>query len=97
MLAYADEVGRVLHVGRLLVPGIGQPALDADLAPERVALEHVGIFPGEDLLGDGLANERVDLAARWPDVLEKDLLALLVEAERLLRQIGIHRAPHPLA
>ena len=33
-----------------------------------------------------------DLAAGRPDVLEEDLLALLVEAERLLHQVGIHRA-----
>ena len=90
--AHADEIGRVLHVGRLLVPGVGQPALDADLAPVRVALEHVGVFLREHLLVDGLANDRIDLAAGRPDVLEEDLLALLVEAERLLDQIGIHRA-----
>ncbi len=90
--AHADEVRRVLHVGRLLVPRIGEPALDADLAPERVALEHVGVFPREHLLVDGLARERGDLAVRRPDVLEEDLLALLVDAERLLGDVGIHRA-----
>ena len=57
-----------------------------------VALEHVGVFPGEHLLGDGLAHDRVDLAARRPDVFQKDLVALLVHAQRLLEQIGIHRA-----
>ena len=39
-----------------------------------------------------LRMSEVDLAARRPDVLEEDLLALLVEAERLLDEIGIHRA-----
>ena len=58
----------------------------------RVALEHVGVFLGEHLLVDGLAHDRADLAARRPDVLEEDLLALLVEAERLLDEVGIHRA-----
>ena len=39
-----------------------------------------------------LRDHAADLAARRPDVLEEDLLALLVEAERLLEQIRIHRA-----
>ena len=33
-----------------------------------------------------------DLLVRRPDVLQEDLLALLIDAERLLRKIDIHRA-----
>src|SRR5207245_659717 len=83
------------HVGGLLVPAVGEAALHLDRAPVRVALEHVGVFRGEHLLVDGLAYHAADLAARRPDVLEEHLLALLVEAERLLEQIRIHRAGEP--
>ncbi len=57
-----------------------------------VALEHVGVLALEHLLGDALADHRVDLAAGRPDVLEEDLLALLVDAERLLGDVDVHRA-----
>ena len=92
LLLHALEVRRVLHVGRTVVPGVGEAALDRDLAPGRIALEHVGVLLLEHLLGDALADHRIDLAAGRPDVLEEDLLALLVEAERLLGDIDIHRA-----
>src|SRR6476659_11490619 len=91
MAPHADEIRRVLHVCRLLVPAVGQRALHLDAAPVRVALEYVGVYLGEHLLVDGLAHDAADLAARGPDVLEEDLLALLVEATRLLEAIGIHR------
>src|SRR3981189_3615915 len=86
------EVGWVLHIGRIAVPRIGQAALDRDLAPRRVALEHVGVFAREHLLGDALADHRVDLAAGRPDVAQEHLLSLLVDAERRLGDVDIHRA-----
>ncbi len=92
LLFHALEVRRVLHVGRTVVPGIGETALDRDLAPGRIALEHIGVLLLEHLPGDALADHRIDLAAGRPDVLEEDLLALLVEAERLLGEVDIHRA-----
>ncbi len=91
-LVHVLEVRRVLHVGRAVVPLIGHSALDRDLAPVGVALEHVGVFLGEDLLGDVLGDELADLLVRGPDVLEVDLLALLIDAERILGQVDIHRA-----
>ena len=66
--------------------------MTAILRPGGVALEHVGVLLLEHLPGDALADHRIDLAAGRPDVLEEDLLALLVEAERLLGEIDIHRA-----
>ena len=57
-----------------------------------IPLEHIGIFLREHLLGDGLAHHLADFAIARPDVLEKDLLSALVHAERLLQQVGIHRA-----
>jgi hypothetical protein len=40
------EIGRVLHIGRAHVPGVGLAAGDLDLAPVGVALEHVGVALG---------------------------------------------------
>ncbi len=53
---HAFEVRRVLHVGRTVVPGVSHAALDRDLAPVGIALEYVGVFLGENLLGDVLGG-----------------------------------------
>jgi hypothetical protein len=86
------EVRRVLHIGGAIVPLVGQSALDRDLAPQRVAFEHVRIFAREHLLADALAHDRRDLAAGGPDVAQIDLAAVLIGAERRLGDIDLHRA-----
>src|SRR5262249_46825245 len=91
-LLHAFEVGRVMHVGRTVVPAVGHTALYRDLAPRGVALEHVRVLAGEHLLGDVFADHRVDLARGRPDVAQVDLLALLVDAERALGDVDVHRA-----
>src|SRR5258707_11949986 len=88
---HADEVGRVLHVGRLFIPAVTQASFHIYAAPVGVTLENIGVFLGEHLLAQRLSYDAVDLAARGPDILEEDLLALLVEAERLLHEIRVHR------
>ena len=92
MSPHADEIGRVLHVSGLFIPIVSQSSLHIDAAPVGIALEDVGVFLGEHLLAQRLANDAVDLATGWPDVLEEDLFALLVHPEGLLHEIGIHRA-----
>ena len=62
MPSHADEIGRVLHVGRLLVPAVGQATLHIDGAPVGIALENVGVFFGEHLLVQRLADDAIDLA-----------------------------------
>src|SRR5262249_34272459 len=71
---HTDEIRRILHVGRLLVPAVGQASFHVDAAPIGVALENVGVFLGKHLFAQRLANDAADLAARRPDVLEEDLL-----------------------
>src|SRR5690606_13146824 len=56
-------------------------------APVLVALEDVGVFAGEQLAGDVLGDELLDLLRRGPDVPQIDGLAILVLAERLRRQV----------
>ncbi len=36
---HAGEIGRLLHIGRVGIPLVGQPALDGDRLPFRIALE----------------------------------------------------------
>ena len=91
-LRHAGEIRRVLHIRGGRIPLVGHAALDRDLAPIGVALEHVGIFLREQRLGDVLADEAVDLARRRPDVLQENLLALLVGAERHFGEIELHRS-----
>ena len=89
---HADEVGRVLHVGRPFIPAVSQASFHTYGAPVGVSFENLGVFLGEHLLAQGLSYDAVDLAARGPDIFQEDLLALLVEAERLLHEVGIHGA-----
>ena len=85
------EIRRVLHVGGTVVPLEGQSALDGDLAPVGVALEHIGVFFGEHLLVDALADHGRDLFACRPDIAQIDLAAFLVGAERSLGDVDLHR------
>ncbi len=88
----AGEVGRVLDVGRGRLPGVGLAADRLDRLPLLIALEDVRVLLLEHLLGDGLVDEGLDFGVRRPDVLEEHRLALLVGAERLLRQVDLDRA-----
>src|SRR5690606_15705509 len=90
-LLHAGEVGRVLHIGRLFVPGIGLARRRLHRAPVLVALEHVGIFAREEVARDEFGDEILNLLPGRPDVLEVDRLAVRALAERLLRQILAHR------
>ncbi len=89
---HAGEVRRVLHIGRALVPAVGLPALDLDLAPFRIAAEHVAVALLEHRLLHRLAHHLGDLLGRRPDVLEIDGRAVGAGAERLGGEIDRHRA-----
>ncbi len=89
---HVREIRRILHIGRFGIPWESQRALHADLAPVRVALEHVAVFACEHLFVDVLADELVDFAARRPDVAQIDFAPLLIGAERRLGDVDLHRA-----
>ncbi len=89
---HALEVGRVLHVGRAHVPGIGLALRRVHLAPMVVAVEDVGVARLEHLPRHVLGDVLVDLLGRRPDVLQEDVLAVLVLADRVLGQVELHRA-----
>ena len=84
---HALEIGRVLDVGGVRVPGIGLAALDLDRLPVLVALEHVGIALGEQGVGDGSALDVRDFLVGRPDVAEIDGLAVRPLAHGLAHQV----------
>ncbi len=86
------EVGRVLHVGGGRRPGIGLGAAHRDILPVLVALEDVAIALSEHFRRHGLAHHVGDFLGRWPDVLQVDVIAVLVLAERIAGQIDVQRA-----
>ena len=65
VLLDAGEVGRVLDVGGLVVPGVGVALRGGDGLPVGVALEHVGVAAREHLARDVLGDEVLDLLVRW--------------------------------
>ena len=88
----ALEIGRVLHIGRGGVPGIGETAGHLDLAPGGVAGENILVAGLECLARHVGADELGDLLRAWPDVAEIDRLALAVLAERIGGEVDVHRA-----
>src|SRR5690606_36642251 len=89
---HAVEVGRVLDVGRGLVPGEGLAGGRIDAVPAGVALEHVGIVLREQLGADGGGDGVADLLVGRPDVTQVDVVAVAVLAQRLAGQVDVHGA-----
>ncbi len=87
------EIGRVPHIGGVLVPLVGLAGLGAaNRLPALVALEHVRIARLEHIGRDVGADEFGDFLGGRPNVLEEDGGAVLVRANRLGREVQLHRA-----
>ncbi len=91
-LAHADEVGRVLDIGRIVVPGVGLARRNLHGLPVDVALEDVSILALVQFAGDVFQDEFLDFVRGRPDVLEEHRIAILVFAERFTGQVDLHRA-----
>ena len=79
------------HVGRALVPREAVALGDLEALPALVALEDVVVGGPEHLLVHGRLDHPRDLLRGGPDVLEVDVLAVGVLAERLVEQVDVHR------
>jgi hypothetical protein len=88
----AFEIRRVGDIGRAVVPLIGLAAGDLDRLPVLVALEHVLVAFGEHGRGDRLRWMSAISCVGRPDVLQEDVIALLVLADRILGDVDPHRA-----
>jgi hypothetical protein len=80
---HALEVRRLADVGRVLVPGEGVALGGLQALPALVAGEDVGVVLLEQLAREDRADGGLDILGRGPDVLEEDVIAGLVLAERL--------------
>ena len=88
----AVEVGRVLDVGGLAVPGIDLARRRLDGAPIRVAREHVGVAFLEHRRVDRCRDRGGHILRARPDVLEVHRLAVLALAQRLGGDVDVQAA-----
>jgi len=86
------EIGRVLDIGRFRRPVIGFALGGLHRLPFLVALEHVGIFRLERLAGHRALHQFGDFRLGRPDVLEVDVVAVLVLAQRVSGNVHVHVA-----
>ncbi len=89
LLAHALEEGRVLDVGRVVVPLVDLAFRHLDGLPHLVAVEHLGVFLAEHL-GVDLLHRLGDLGLGGPDVLEVDRLAVAAFTDGVIVQVAAH-------
>ena len=92
LAGHAGEVGRVLDVGRVAVPGVQVAARHRDGVPLLVAVEDVAVLLAEHVGVQRRAQHLLNLLLARPDVGKIDRLAVGVDAERLVAQVDIDRA-----
>ena len=89
---HALEVRRLADVGRARVPVEGVAGRGGQALPALVAAEDVGVVAAEHLRADRGVDDLLDLLAGRPDVVEEHVLAVGVGAQRLGRDVDVHRA-----
>lgn len=86
------EVGRVLYVGGLVVPGVELAAGSVEVAPVGAAVVDLAVDLLEHGRYDPLLLDLPDLGPGRPDVPQEDLLALLGAAQGLPLEVYVHRS-----
>ena len=87
---HAVEVRRLAHIRRVRIPLEGLAFGGGQVAPPLVALEDVGVVLGEHLLVDRRGDGVGDVLGRGPDVLEEDVVAVGVLAQRIGLEVEVH-------
>src|SRR5579862_1648238 len=85
----ALEVGRVLDVGRVVVPAEELAGLGVHFAPPLVTLEHVPVVPYIEVPAHRASGGVGDLGLGRPDVAEVDGGAVFAGPERVVGQIDV--------
>jgi hypothetical protein len=82
--------GRILHVGRLGIPGVTAAFGHRQFLPDRVAVEDRGVLLLEKRRLEGLCHRVVHFGRSRPDIAQEDRLPVLAGSQRLLLQIDVH-------
>ena len=85
------EVRRQAHVGRVVVPLEAVALRHLERVPALVAVVDLAVGLAEHVRLHGRLDGLGDLLLVRPDVLEEDVVAVLVLAERLVEQVDVHR------
>ena len=86
------EERRLLDVGARAVPLVDVAGGGGDFVPLRILRGEVGVELAEDLGLERGSHGVADFLQRRPDVLQIDVLAVLVLAERLGAEVDVHAA-----
>ncbi len=89
---HAVEVGRLAHVGGLVVPLEQVTRRGFEPLPALVTVEDGAVFLGEHAGVDRLVDRALDLLGSRPDVLEEHVDAVFVLAQRLVLEVEVHRS-----
>jgi hypothetical protein len=88
----AREERRLLDVGRLRLELVNVARGRRDFVPLRILRREVGVELAENLRLQRRLQLVAHFAQRRPDVLQKNVLAVLVVAERIFREIDVDAA-----
>ena len=91
LLGHPVEVRRLANIGRIGIPGEGVASRGVETLPPLVTGEDVGVVLLEEVARQGRLDRRLDVLGCGPDVLEEDVVALLVLAERVGVEVEVHR------
>lgn len=84
------EEGRVVDVGRFVLPFVLDALLDFETVPSVGTLGDTRVVLNEHFGSDNLSGNRFDFFSGWPDVSEEDIIAFLVLAQGLSVEIEVH-------
>ena len=85
------EERRPADIGGALIPREPVAGRDLEAVPALVAVEHLPVGLAEHVRLDGFLDRVGDLGLVGPDVLEEDVVAVRVGAERLVVEVDVHR------
>ena len=85
------EERRAADVGRVVLPRVAVALRHLERVPLLAAVEHLAVGLLEHLGAHGLLDDAADLLGGRPDVVQEDVVAVGVLAERLVEQVDVHR------
>ena len=90
--AHPLEIRGLAHVGRVFAPLERVAVRSVEAAPAFVTGEDIGVVVFEHFLRDVLGDRPLDLGGTWPDVSQKDIVAVGIAPERVRVEVEVHGA-----